>query len=125
MKKWHKILRVFLLVSIYCFGVYVPAKTALNSSAQTFEQHKEQKEYLNSASKILYPHTQQLENSISDITECSFSNFDLSSIEGFWTITYPEELLFNARFKQYKNYLKTLLIRQRKSDLIFPFHNFW
>lgn len=124
MKNWHKILRVFLLVSIYCLGVYVPTKTALNSSAQTFEQNKEQKAYLNSASKILYPHTQQLENSISDITECSFSTFNLP-YQVFCTIAYPVDILFRARFKQYKNYLKTLLIRQRKSDLIFPFHNFW
>lgn len=124
MKNWHKIFSVVLLVSIYCFGVYAPAETAVHSSEQTYTQNKEQKASFKSASKILYPHTQQLENSISDITECPFSILKLPTT-AFWTIAYPVEIRLSAKFKQYKNYLNTLLIRQRKSDLIFPFHNFW
>ena len=125
MNNWNKILRVVLLISIYCFGVYIPINISLNTLAQTIELHKEQKVYITHTSKTLNPHTQQLENSFSDFSECAFPSFKLSN-DAFCTLSsYPTSLLFRARYKQYKNHLKTILIRQRKSDLMFPFHYFW
>ena len=124
MKNRDNILRVFLLVSVYCFGLYVHATTQPPFNEQTIKISSEQKANLESSSKIIYAHTQQFENLFSDITETNFLDFNLPQI-AFWSITYANDLLFKSKFKQYKNHLKTILIRHRKSDLIFPFHYFW
>ncbi|MGJ8744773.1 hypothetical protein [Polaribacter sp.] len=124
MKNSNKILSVFLLITIYCFGIYIPANTSLSFGTKTSELEDSQKEYLTTNSTVAFSHTLQLENLFSEISEYSYSSFQLS-FEGFLAIFYSNELLLNAKFKQYKSHFKTLLIRHRKSDLIFPFHNFW
>ena len=126
MKNWNNILGVFLLVSVYCFGIYTPAKKLSHSSLQNIEQSNTStpKENLEANSKLLQPHTQQFENLFSDVAELSFPELKLP-YNGLWAIISSNDILFSAKFKQYQNHLKTILIRQRKSDLIFPFHNFW
>ncbi|WP_117884089.1 hypothetical protein [Aureibaculum luteum] len=124
MKRWNQILSVVLLISVYCFGIYVPAKTSLSSDTPVIEQKSEQKEFSTTLSNVLYPHTQQFENLFSEFTEFTLPIFKLGS-EGFWAVFRSNEILLNAKFKQYKSHLKTQLIRSRKTDLIFPFHNFW
>ncbi|WP_405296254.1 hypothetical protein [Algibacter sp. Ld11] len=126
MKNWNSILGVFLLVSVYCFGVYTPSQTLPYSSLHNLEQSNSSthKENLEANSKLLQPHTQQFENLVSDLAEVSFPELQLS-YNSFYAVIFSNHILFNAKFKQYQNYLKNILIRQRKSDLIFPFHNFW
>ncbi|MCL7765301.1 hypothetical protein MPF19_17905 [Polaribacter sp. Z014] len=124
MKQKHQILKVLLLISIYCSGMYLSANTSSYFNTHNVAENKEKATYLETASKVFYTHTQQSENSISELTEFSLPSFQLSS-DDFLTITYSNKLEFNSKFKQYKNYLNTTRIRHRKSDLIFPFHNFW
>jgi hypothetical protein len=123
-KNKHQIIKVLLLISIYCFGIYLSANSSPYFSTQNVIQNNEQKEYLATTSKVLFTHTQQSENLLSELTEYSLPNFEFSS-DNFWSIPYSNKLLFNSKFKQYNSYLKNTLIRHRKSDLIFPFHNFW
>jgi hypothetical protein len=124
MKNWNQIIKVLLLVSIYCFGVCISTKALPYSSAHPIEQNNKQHKYVTSASKILFFHTEQSEDSLSSLSEYSLQNFKLSYTD-FWVTSLSIEILCKATFKQYKNHLKTILIRYRKSDLIFPFHNFW
>jgi len=124
MKSPNQILRVLLLVTIYCFGIYSSAKSLPSSNEVAIGQNNEQKDYFTASSKVLSPHSQQTEVSISDVTENATPEFKLP-FQGSWDNVKPNEVLFYSRFKQYRIYFNTLLIRHRKSDLIFPFHNFW
>ncbi|WP_166384327.1 MULTISPECIES: hypothetical protein [unclassified Polaribacter] len=124
MKQKHQILKVLLLISIYCSGMYLSANTTSYFSAQNAKQDTEQLTYLVTASKVFHAHTQQSENLVSETIDFSLPNFKLSS-DDLLAISYTTKQEFNSKFKQYKNYLENTLIRQRKSDLIFPFHNFW
>ena len=124
MRNTPQILRVLLLISIYCFGICVSAQTLPKSNTQAFVQNNGQEDYLTTSSVTHFLHTQQSEVSVSVISEYAEPNYKLP-FQGFAVISFSNELLFNATFKQYENHFNTLLIRQRKSDLIFPFHNFW
>lgn len=124
MKSPNQIFRVLLLVSIYCFGVYSSANSLPFSNKISVDQNDEQKVYFTASSKLLSPHSQQSEISISDITEHASPNFKLPFASVSISLK-SNEVLFNSKYKQYENYANTLLIRHRKSDLIFPFHNFW
>ena len=124
MKSTSHIFRVLLLVAIYGFGVYSSANILPLSNEVTVGQSKEQKAYFTASTKILSPHSQQSEISISDVTEYATPNFKLPYPSVSLSLI-SNEVAFNSRFKQYENYANNLLIRHRKSDLIFPFHNFW
>ncbi|SDS30962.1 hypothetical protein SAMN05216503_2645 [Polaribacter sp. KT25b] len=124
MKNKHQIIKVLLLISIYCFGIYLSANSSAYFSEQNVVKDNKQKEYVSTTSKVLFIHTQQYESLQSNLTEYSLPTFE-SPDNLFWLISNSNELLFNSKFKQYNNYLKNILIRHRKSDLIFPFHNFW
>ncbi|WP_111709412.1 hypothetical protein [Lutibacter citreus] len=124
MNQLHQILKVLLLISIYCFGIFAPVKTVAYSSAQKIEQNKKQKEYYTNVYKAPIVHTQQSENLVSENIEYITPNFNLH-YKSFWETVVSSELIFKNKYRQYKNYFKNVLIRNRKSDLIFPFHNFW
>ena len=124
MKNKHQAIKVLLLISIYCFGIYASANTLSNFSIQKVSENKLQKEFSETSTKAIYTHIKQFENSISYFTKFLSSDFE-QSFNDFWAISYTNHLLTNAKFKQYNNYLNTQQIRQRKSNLIFPFHNFW
>jgi hypothetical protein len=124
MKNRNNILTVFLLVSVYCFGIYVHATTSPSFNQQVTENSNNQKANLEASSKTLYTHTQQFENLFSDVAERPLLDLKLQ-LSAFWNIAYTNSLRHKTTFKQYTTYLKTILIRHRKSDLIFPFHYFW
>lgn len=124
MKNKHQIIKVLLLITIYCFGSYLSTDALSYFKKENILQNNNQTEYLSTKSKVLFVHTQQYESSVYNLTEYSLPDFE-SSNNLFWLNSNSNQLLVDSKFKQYKNHLKTLLIRQRKSDLIFPFHNFW
>ena len=116
MKSTSHIFRVLLLVAIYGFGVYSSANILPLSNEVTVGQNKEQKAYFTASTKILSPHSQQSEISISDVTEYATPNFKLpySSVS---LSVISNEVAFNSRFKQYENYANNLLIRHRKATI--------
>lgn len=124
MKSTNNIFRVLLLVTIYCFGIYSSANTLPFSSEIEISENGNQKTYFSESSKVLSPHAQQSEISISDAAKISAPNNKLP-FTSFNSQIISSELGFVARFRQYQLYANTLLIRHRKSDLIFPFHSFW
>lgn len=124
MIKQNNILRVLLLVTVYCFGIYSSANTLPFSNEIVLGKTGDQKTYFSESSKILSPHAQQSEISISDVAEVSTPNYKLPFTSFSANLNAIEER-FTSRYKQYTLYANTLLIRHRKSDLIFPFHSFW
>lgn len=124
MKKGNQLIKTLVLISIYCFGIFASAKTLPNFSFQKKEENKLQKEFSYASAKTIYTHIQQLENSVSYSTEFTASKLKVS-FKDYFVVLNSTNLLTNAKFKQYNNYLNTQKIRQRKSNLIFPFHNFW
>lgn len=124
MKSTNNIFRILLLITVYCFGIYSSANTLAFSNEVVITQNGDQKTYFTESSKVLSPHAQQTEVSISDVVEASSPNYKLP-FTIFNSHIKNSELLFTSRYKQYKLYANTLLIRHRKSDLIFPFHSFW
>lgn len=124
MKSTNNIFRVLLLVTIYCFGIYSSANSLPFSNEVVLHQDNDSKTYFSASSKTLSPHAQQTEVSVSDVAEVVTPSFKLPFIS-FNSHLNKSELLFTSRYKQYKLYANILLIRYRKSDLIFPFHSFW
>lgn len=124
MKSINNLFKVLLLVTIYCFGIYSSANTLPFSYEIVLSQNNDQKTYYSESSKVLSPYAQQTEISIADVTEVSSPNYKLP-FTNFNSQLFSNELILNSRYKQYKLYANTLLIRHRKSDLIFPFHSFW
>ncbi|WP_282050161.1 hypothetical protein [Maribacter aquivivus] len=124
MKSTNNIFRVLLLVTIYCFGIYSSANTLPFSNEVVLSQSNNKQSLFKESTKTLSPHAQQSEISVSDVAEVSSSNYKLP-FTSFNSHINNSELGILARFKQYQLYANTLLIRHRKSDLIFPFHSFW
>ncbi|MEP2057937.1 MAG: hypothetical protein ABJJ05_09035 [Maribacter litoralis] len=124
MARQNNIFKVLLLVTIYCFGIYSSANTLPLSNEVVLHENSDQKTYFSASSKILSPHAQQTEVSVSDVAEVSSPNYKLP-FTSFSSQIISGEHLFTSKYKQYTLYANTLLIRHRKSDLIFPFHSFW
>ncbi|MCG1035976.1 hypothetical protein [Polaribacter sargassicola] len=124
MKQKHQIFKAFLLIAIYCFGLGLSAKTLPYLGEQNVVENQENVKYLITSSKVLYTHTQQAENSVSELLEYFTPNF-LFAPSDILATSYLNKLLFNAKYKQYINQLDNTRIKYRKSDIIFPFHNFW
>ncbi|SIR25228.1 hypothetical protein [Maribacter ulvicola] len=115
---------MLLLVTIYCFGLFSTANTVPFSNNTILGESSDQKTFFAESTKLLSPHAQQSEISVADVAEVTAPNYKLP-FTSFSNATNTTEVVFSSRYKQYVFYAKNLLIRHRKSDLIFPFHNFW
>ena len=124
MKNFNHISKVLLLITIYCFGICASATSIPKGQVEVLLDDTTQNEFVVNASKIHFLHIQQAENVLAPTAEITFLDYKLS-FSDFCKASYTYQLQFLATYKQYKNHLKTLRIRYRKSDLIFPFHNFW
>ncbi|UMB60655.1 hypothetical protein MHL31_00235 [Lutibacter sp. A80] len=123
-QRLHQMLKILLLISIYCFGIFVPVNIVPLSKEQGIEKSNEQQGYFSNISKVPYVHTQESERLLSESTDYISLNFNLL-YKGVCITLFSSELLLKNKYKQYRAYFRNLLIRNRKSDLIFPFHNFW
>lgn len=124
MKNCNYILKGLLLLTIYCFGLCTSALTVHAPSVEIEHQTNKQQDTIVNATKVHFLHTQQSENLLAVVEYKPASDLKLA-FKDYSKFTFSTDLQILASFKQYKSYYQTLRIRFRKSDLIFPFHNFW
>ncbi|MDO6803649.1 hypothetical protein Q4595_14440 [Wenyingzhuangia sp. 1_MG-2023] len=122
MKKQSNPFSILFLISIYCLSIGLSVQKTV--VPKNFIEEEKQEKQFSALSNALCFYTTNTETAFSVITEYATPNFN-SNLNDFWAVFPCLELHFGAKFKQYNNYLKTILVRYRKSDLIFPFHNFW
>lgn len=123
MKNGVRVLGVSILTAIYCFAVSVVANLPISSDYGNHHTTK-QEQYLAIISNSLFCHTAQLENSVNGFNNFPVPNFK-NLFDKHWSITQSIEQLFESAFTQYFNFSINVLIRHRKSGIIFPFHFFW
>lgn len=124
MQSFNNIVKVLLLVTIYCFGLVNSADALTNFNQTPLSENSAQKSYFTASTKLLSPHAQQTEVSVSDVAEVVSPNYKLP-FTGFTASLNSIDFASISRYRQYILYAKTLLIKFKKTDLIFPFHNFW
>lgn len=124
MKDFNHISKVILLITIYCFGICASAASISAGHVEVLQGDTSQNEFVVNTSKVHFLHIQQAETVLASTTDITFPDYKLS-FKDYCNSSLTDQLQFLASYKQYKNHLKTLRIRYKKSDLIFPFHNFW
>ena len=61
MQSFNNIVKVLLLVTIYCFGLVNSADALTNFNQTPLSENSEQKSYFTASNKLLSPHAQQTE----------------------------------------------------------------
>ncbi|WP_194767441.1 hypothetical protein [Tamlana sp. I1] len=120
MKNSIRIWNVILLTAIYCFTIGLAAKSIVpsnNSSSRTTIQEKH-------FSTTLFCDTSQFEYSINEVNNLPTADFD-KLFKVFFVGTKITEQFLKTAYSQYVILSRNLLIKHRKSDVIFPFHYFW
>ena len=123
MKNDIKKTSVLVLIAIYCFAIGVFTTSINHYDVQT-AQTTEQEKFLSTVSVNLYCHTTQLESSVSNLNDFSSPSFK-NSFKNLWAFNKTVEQFFEFAFTQYEFFSINLLIRYRKTNIIFPFHCFW
>lgn len=123
MKDDFKKSSVLLLIAIYCFAIDVGSKSiALYDIQKT--QTTEQEESISTVSANLLCHTSQTENSFTSLKDFPTPSLK-KSVKSLWASTETAEQFFELAFSQYAFFSTNLLVRYRKTNIIYPFHCFW
>lgn len=122
-KSSPKTLSVIILSVIYCLGLSATFNTWGISSNQDHPTHS-QTHFFSEFSKKQVSHTTENPNSLNQFNKLPSQNFK-NAFLGIGSISKTTELLLNSTFHQYLKISINLLVKHRKSDLIFPFHYFW
>ncbi|MGE5449723.1 MAG: hypothetical protein ACM3PR_15295 [Bacteroidales bacterium] len=125
MEKRLKILSNLTVFILYCFTLSIYGGTAV-TSASHFSKATAQENFASAILSNDANHAEQAENSINVCKNIprtslknSFNQYSFSSIAGIGAINNLYAFSF------YIFYSKNLCIRFSKTDIIFPFHNFW
>lgn len=124
MKKNQYIPHIILLIAVYCFGLSVSIGSISNLNIEYVKKSNEQNDFLSSFPKVFFTSKHQTEKLFSNVNDYAPINFDLS-VDSCCPSTFDVRLFTGLNFNQYRNYHINQLINHRKSNLIFPFHNFW
>jgi hypothetical protein len=121
-----RILSVVLLTAIYCYAIGIATATSTQANPQYYSTTSEKEYCLDFSTKLFY-HTSQYESSVDNCNNQPTLNIKnpFGFFNALWAHAKTTEQLFESVITQYINIAKNLLIRYRKSDLIFPFHYFW
>ena len=114
---------VLVLIAIYCFAIGVFTISINHYDVQTAKT-TEQEKFLSTVSVNLYCHTTQLESSVSNLNDFPSPSFK-NPFKNLWAFNKTVEQFFELAFTQYEFFSINLLIRYRKTNIIFPFHCFW
>ena len=122
MKNQFRILSITFLATIYCFAISVTTKSYAYSDFHN-NSTSSQEVIITDFSAKLFCHTAQLESSINNFNNLPTPSFK-NPLTGFWAIIKATEQLFETEFSQCTTFCINTLINLRKSDILFPFHQF-
>jgi|ADurb_Oil_02_Slu_FD_contig_31_424426_length_519_multi_3_in_0_out_0_1 uncharacterized membrane protein len=126
MEKMKKILRtaaLFLLATIYCFAMNVVTQSIVSFNYNS-DVHSGEERYLERVYSIFFyhtPHNETASNTVQNFVAHEFKNL----FHFIWATQETIENKFEKSFTLYTWNSENIQIRYRKTNLIFPFHNFW
>ena len=123
MKNGIKKLSMVFLMAVYCFAIGA-VTTSFDSSNIQNHSTSSQKTYISDFSTTLFCHTAESEVSVTNFNNLPVPNFK-NPFVGFWSVIKTREGFLEMVFTQYTAISRNVLVKYRKSDIIFPFHYFW
>ena len=123
MKNGIKKLSMMFLTAVYCFAIGAVATSFVASNFQNHSRSS-QKTYISDFSATLFCHTAESEISLTDFNNLPVPNFK-NPFVGIWSVVKTREGFLEMVFTQYTSIFRNVLVKYRKSDIIFPFHYFW
>ncbi len=125
MKKVDSILEASLMTMIYCLALLSVVSHHFSAGSTSSDYSSEvHPSYVSADAIDLFFHAAQVEISSSVVNSNVIPNFK-NQFQGFSAILLHQEIIFGSAFHQYHSTFTNLLIRFRKANLIFPFHDFW
>jgi len=118
-----RILSVIILAAIYCFAIGADIKSHTHSDFNNFMSSSHGK-VISDISENLFCHTSSSENSVNNYSNPPQPNCQ-NKFTGLWAILKSNEQQYITAFSQYTTFTRTILLKHRKSDIIFPFQYFW
>lgn len=124
MKKILRTAALFLLATIYCFAMNVVTQSIVISFNYNSDVHSGEERYLERVYSIFFyhtPHNETASNTVQNFVAHEFKNL----FHFIWATQETIENKFEKSFTLYTWNSENIQIRYRKTNLIFPFHNFW
>jgi hypothetical protein len=123
MKNTVRFLAASFLFLSYSLAIGL-ASFADSGSAFSNNATAEKEGYFTAISGNLLSPTSQTKTAANHLGDSSASAFE-GPLSAHWAANRAAERLIESEFSHYMASMRGLLIRYRKSDLIFPFHYFW
>lgn len=123
MKKILRTAALFLLATIYCFAMNVVTQSIVSFNYNS-DVHSGEERYLELVYSIFFyhtPHNETASNTVQNFVAHEFKNL----FHFIWATQETIENKFEKSFTLYTWNSENIQIRYRKTNLIFPFHNFW
>ncbi|HNV50060.1 MAG: hypothetical protein WBH71_06910 [Bacteroidales bacterium] len=123
MKKILRTAALFLLATIYCFAMNVVTQSIVSFNYNS-DVHSGEERYLERVYSIFFyhtPHNETASNTVQNFVAHEFKNL----FHFIWATQETIENKFEKSFTLYTWNSENIQIRYRKTNLIFPFHNFW
>lgn len=113
-------LGILTLTAIYCFAICMVTKSFAHADFQN-NLTTSQEQYF---STKLFCHTSPSENSVKSDNSLAAHDYK-NPFNSLWATAKTIEQFFETLFSQYTTFSINLLIEQRKTEILFPFHTFW
>jgi hypothetical protein len=119
-KRAFKYFGILLFVTVYCFAI----SSVSASHVYSVNGHSHSEKHVLSVSADVFSGFVSSFKSVSPSQ--NFPNPNLKhSFDGIRILEKIYKVVFQSKYTQYVGFAKNLLIRNRKTDIIFPFHYFW
>jgi hypothetical protein len=119
------VLKFIFIATLFCLFLSVPSGGIFDSQfSTTISANSENKKPFFIDQHDLIGHALHFQNTVNllkQITAGSFKN----KIQDFCLYFKARENYFFSRFSNYFTYSQNDIFRFEKTDIIFPFHNFW
>ncbi|MBE0654816.1 MAG: hypothetical protein IH594_13525 [Bacteroidales bacterium] len=123
MKNTIRIPGIIFLTTVYFLAINLVNPSYSYSGPQDNSSTRHGSWYL-SASANLSSHTAKSEVSINDISNIPAPSFK-DQCSDLRAIAKVSGKLIQTRFSSYTHHSRNFLVKHQKTDIIFPYHNFW